>query len=872
VTVGGSDRSATQEGSAAPPPPAADALFWTPAGKTRPSRLGRERRPLSRRIADLLLGKGMTLVLAVGALLLGIATFTVLSGGSPFGPARPGVELGLMLFSVLVIVLLGASLAGRLVRVWAERRRGSAGSRLHVRLVLLFGVIAVVPSILVAGFAAVFFNLGIQAWFGDRVRNALEASRQVAQAYLEEHRNNIRGDALAMANDLNRAGSLLTTDQGRTFAQVLATHTLLRGLTQAVVFDPHLNRVMARFGPTADFEVDPPPEWAMDIARQGEVAVLPDEQEGRVRAVVALDSQPVLLLMIGRPVDPEVVNNQQRAEREVADYEQISRNRYGLQVTFVMIFAVAALLVLLAAVLIGLVIANQLARPISRLIVAAERVRSGDLSTRVEEGAVDEELSSLSRAFNRMTNQLAAQRSELMQAYRQIDERRRFTETVLAGVSAGVVGLEADGRINLPNRRASELLGIDLDAAIGLPLAEVLPEFGPLLASVQAAGAGTGAAERDRTAEIRIGPPSNRRTLLAHIGVELLGPGPGARDVAGYVVTFDDITELLSAQRKAAWADVARRIAHEIKNPLTPIQLSAERLKRRYLKEIQSDPDTFKTCTDTIVRQVGDIGRMVDEFSAFARMPQPVIKPEDLSQVVREALVLQRDAHPDIAYEVALPEAAPVVPCDRRLLGQALTNLLQNAADAIAMRAQASSRAVEEDVDSDTLEDGSRRHDAAKGSTVGHIAVRVETGPDHAALVVEDDGIGLPGGDDRDRLTEPYVTHKAKGTGLGLAIVKKIMEDHGGRLALDDRPSPADGEGDVGGGARAVLILPWRPGGTGSTPEQAGAGAGSRSPSATPRAEDASAQGRGAGRAGVAATATEAQDPDGSMRRSAHGA
>jgi two-component system nitrogen regulation sensor histidine kinase NtrY len=776
---------------------------WSDAGAARRgSPPGR--RTLPRRVADLLLGRGMTLGLAIGALLLGTATFTVLSGGSPFGPTRPGVDLGLMLTSLLVLLLLGASLAGRLVRVWAERRRGSAGSRLHVRLVLLFGVVAVVPSILVAGFAAAFFNLGIQAWFGDRVRTALEASRQVAHAYLDEHRNNIRGDALAMANDLNRAGSMLLTDQGRSFAQVLATHTLLRGLTESVVFDPMMNSVMAQFGATADFLLDPPPAWAVDMARSGEVAVLPDEQEGRVRAVVALDSRPVLMLLIGRPVDPEVVNNQQRAEREVAQYEQLDRNRYGLQITFVMIFAVAALLVLLAAVLVGLVIANQIARPISRLIVAAERVRAGDLATRVEEGAADEELSSLARAFNRMTNQLAAQRSELMQAYGQIDERRRFTETVLAGVSAGVIGLEADGRINLPNRRASELAGVDLDAAMGQPLAAVLPELAPLLAAAQQAGATM--AERDRTAEVRIGPASNRRTLLVSVGVE-----QQAGEVTGYVITFDDITELLSAQRKAAWADVARRIAHEIKNPLTPIQLSAERLKRRYLREITSDPDTFRACTDTIVRQVGDIGRMVDEFSAFARMPQPVIRPEDLPQTVRDALVLQRNAHPDIAYCVELPEAAPIVPCDRRLIGQAITNLLQNAADAIAAGAQTDADATPPQADG--------------VAPRGRITLRLEPYEEQIAIAVEDDGPGLPDGEERERLAEPYVTHKPKGTGLGLAIVKKIMEDHGGRLLLEDLPSRADA---VRGrtGARAVLVLPWRSSSGATTPNEARPGQG----------------------------------------------
>ncbi|HEX8374785.1 MAG TPA: hypothetical protein VF606_06360, partial [Geminicoccaceae bacterium] len=332
-------------------------------------------RSLLRRVADLLLGRGMTLGLAVGALLLGIATFTVLSNGSPFGPTRPGVELGLMLVSVLVLVLLGASLAGRLVRVWAERRRGSAGSRLHVRLVLLFGVVAVVPAMLVAAFAALFFNLGIETWFSDRVRTALEASLQASRGYLEEHRNTIRGDALAMAADLSRARVLLP-DNGIAFARVLATHTTLRNLTEAVVFDPATLRVVAHAGFTTSFTLDPPGEEAIADARLGDVAVLPGGE--RVRALVSLDFGQGWMLLIGRPLDATVLTHQQSVEQAVAQYVELDRNRSGLQITFVMIFAIAALLVLMAAVLIGLVLANQLARPIGRLIVAAERVRGGD--------------------------------------------------------------------------------------------------------------------------------------------------------------------------------------------------------------------------------------------------------------------------------------------------------------------------------------------------------------------------------------------------------------------------------------------------------------------------------------------------------------
>lgn len=712
------------------------------------------------RIASIAFGRAATFALAGIALALGIATFTVLAGGSPFGPG-PGAIVGLILANLAVLLLLGVSLAVRLVRVWVERRRGSAGSRLHVRLVLLFAVVATLPATLVAIFAALFFNLGIQAWFSDRVRTALEESLNASRAYLEEHRGNIRIDALAMANDMNRAAVLLP-DNGLAYARVLATQTALRGLTEAQIFDPATSEVIAHAGFATGFVLDPVPLWALDLARAGEVAVLSGEGDrSRVRALLALEQPPGMMMLIGRPVDHRVLAFAERAEAAVAQYHQLDQNRSGLQITFALIFVIVGLLVLAAAVLVGLVLANQIARPVGSLIRATERVRAGDLTTRVPETESGDDLAALERAFNRMAGQLQGQRAELMDAYGQIDERRRFTETVLSGVSAGVIGLDAQERIELPNRAASELLGHDLMAAIGQRLGAIAPEFGELLAAAKVSP------EREHTAEITIGPPQRRQILLVRIGAEMQ-----AGRVEGYVVTFDDITQLQSAQRKAAWADVARRIAHEIKNPLTPIQLSAERLKRRFLKEITSDPETFRECADTIVRQVGDIGRMVDEFSAFARMPQPVMRPEDLGAIVREALVLQRNAHPDIRLEVAIPDPGPSLPCDRRQIGQALVNLLRNATDAVGMREGA-----------------------------GWIGVRVEADGGTARIVVEDDGVGLPA-EDLGRLAEPYVTHKAKGTGLGLAIVRKIMEDHGGRLALEDR--------DPGPGARVSLLLPLK--------------------------------------------------------------
>jgi two-component system nitrogen regulation sensor histidine kinase NtrY len=728
----------------------------------------RQRRSMMRLLGDILLGKFTTLLLATAALLVGIATFTLLAGGISFG-VGPSTVYIFVLASAVLLLLLGAVLAGRVTRVWVERRRGSAGSRLHVRLVLMFGGVAVVPAILVAVFASFFFSLGIQSWFNDRVRTALHESVEASRGYLQEHQETIRSDAASMASDLANASPELSTNP-HLFSQFLTTQTGLRGLTMAALYEPVTGAVVAAANALGVLGPDPlqnwtaarPPDWARSLAASGEVAVFSTKDGSQVRAVVQLPTQPPLLLMIGRPVDAAILDHMKHTEEAVAEYDKLDQNRSGLEITFAMIFALVALLVLAAATLIGLVLANQIARPIGRLILAAERVRAGDLAVRVPETKTEDEVAGLSRAFNRMTGQLASQRQELMDAYSQIDERRRFTEAVLSGVSAGVIGLDEQGLITLPNSAANRLLGQDLLGAIGRPLAEIAPEFAPLLAAVVAEP------ERDHTAEVQIGPPTRRRVLLVRIGADL--PAGEAR---GFVVTFDDITELQSAQRKAAWADVARRIAHEIKNPLTPIQLSAERLKRRFTREITSDPETFVQCADTIVRHVGDIGRMVDEFSAFARMPVPVMRPADLSQIAREALVLQRAARPEITWVTALPDRGPVVPCDRRLIGQALTNLLNNAAEAVSMRQGA-----------------------------GHIALSIEDvpGEECVSLVIEDDGVGLPIEEDRLRLMEPYVTHKPKGTGLGLAIVKKVMEDHGGRVTLDDR---ADTPGAV-----ARLVLP----------------------------------------------------------------
>jgi two-component system nitrogen regulation sensor histidine kinase NtrY len=493
------------------------------------------------------------------------------------------------------------------------------------------------------------------------------------------------------------------------------------------------------------------------------------EKENRVRALIFLNryvySNEAAYLYVGRVIAPKVLGHMESAENAVKDYTELEGRRSGLQITMSLIFLVVALLLLVVAIWFGVRFAKQLAMPLAKLIDAAEQVRAGDLSARVVEAhGSDDEISALGRAFNRMTSQLESQRRELIEANRQVDARRRFTETVLSGVSAGVLGFDQEQRITIANQAAMDFLQLAPGEMVGRPLVEVLPELEPLLAQSGLRG--------DRAVEDHLQlkrPGQTTRTLLVRIAAEPHADQPAR----GHVVTFDDITDLLGAQRTAAWADVARRIAHEIKNPLTPIQLSAERLKRKYLSEITSDPETFRTCTDTIVRQVTDIGRMVDEFSSFARMPAPVMRRESLTDLARQAVFLQRQAHPGVKYEIEAPDTPVFALCDGRQIGQALTNLLQNAADAI---------------------DG--RGEGPNGEKGGHVWLRIIPADDQIRLEVADDGKGLP--PDRERLTEPYVTTRTKGTGLGLAIVKKIMEDHGGELMLADRP---------GGGAIVSLTF-----------------------------------------------------------------
>ena len=725
----------------------------------------------SRRVG---LGRKMAYTLAAAAVASGLATVATMTGSSPLGP-DPKTVLLLLYLDAVLLLLLAVVVARRLVNVWAERRQGLAGSRLHVRLVFLFSVVAVTPAILVAVFSALFLNFGIQAWFNERVRTAVEESQAVARAYLHEHQQNIRADALAMANDLNRDATSLMRNRAR-FNQILSAQAGLRSLPEAMVLDGD-GRTLARSRFSLSMELERLFARDLKTAATGEVVVLTGGQEDRVRALVKLNGFADAYLLVGRFIESRVLEHIERTDKAVTQYKSLEKRRKGIQITFVMIFVVVALLLLLAAVWVGLNLATQLARPISNLITVAERVGKGDLTARVEASAASHEIGILSRAFNRMTSQIDTQQRGLVEANRQLGERTRFTETVLAGVSAGVIGLDDQGRIHLPNRSASELLATDLARAIGTGLDTAVPEMAQLLDVVR------NRPDRPHQAEINVIRQDRALNLIVSMAAESLDGR-----VIGYVVTFDDITELLSAQRTAAWADVARRIAHEIKNPLTPIRLSAERLIRKYLKQIEDDPKTFSDCVETIVRQVEDIGRMVDEFSSFARMPQATLKPENLSEICRQAAFFERARHPATNYDLDLGDEDIRISCDRRQVNQALTNMFKNAAESIEARA-------------------AQNDPGLSGTILLRLHREPAQGGGRVIVAMEDNGLGLPE-EQRDRLTEPYVTTRDKGTGLGLAIVRKIMEDHDGEVILENRTE---------NGARISLVF---------HPEQEGAGEG----------------------------------------------
>jgi len=678
-------------------------------------------------------------------------------GATAGGDARTAasqVVLFILLANLILIAGLAAVIGGRVLRL--TRNRNDPGARLHLRFVTLFSLVSVVPAVLIALVFGLLVNRGVDQWFSTNVRSAVENGAEIGRAYVADVGAGLEVDLETMATELGGVRDLF--DNRIQFSRALSQIGDFFGYPALYILDDEGRVLASGEQPGAPPYVAPPRE-AFETVAGGEVApTTVTENPDMVRALYPLPDYGHAYLYVVRPLAPGLIQRMRNGEESITAYRAAEESRARIQAAFALSYLETALLVLVGAVWLAMSAASSISAPIGRLVKAADQVAGGDLDARVDNAGAPSEIIVLSEAFNRMTEDIKTQQAALKTASYEAQGRSLFIETVLSGVSAGVIGLDRMRRISAINDSASQLLGLDPEQVQGLRLAEVAPELGEL-------------SERGE-AHIEEDIDVSRDGEAMRLRVRIEG-GQGGE----MVLTFDDITRLVTAQRNAAWRDVARRIAHEIKNPLTPIQLSAERLRRRYRERVGDDVEVFDRCTETIIRQVGDIGRMVDEFSSFARMPAPRFSMENPAEMLREAVFAQRVAVPDIGVDLVEPLPSVVLQCDGRMVGQALANILKNAGEAVGAK---------------------RARDPVAEEALGIIA-RLDIEDERAVFTIEDDGVGLPA-KDRDRLTEPYVTTREKGTGLGLAIVKRICEDHGGELRLADAETLS--------GARVCLIFP----------------------------------------------------------------
>jgi two-component system, NtrC family, nitrogen regulation sensor histidine kinase NtrY len=663
--------------------------------------------------------------------------------GSPESPLSPEIVAALVVANLVPAMALMVMIARRLAIRRAVASDVGGKGRLHVRLVALFSVIASVPTLLVVIFASVLFQSGVKFWFSDEAQTVLTSAENVSQIYAREHRERLNLDVPSMAGDvvdrINRWG--LTSEA---FRDDFLYQTAARQLTETAVLQLDPNG-QVRSLIEVNFDRRPlTRRFAPEVLRAmgaGELRMA--STADRLEGVVRLDPQASVYFYGSRVVSAAATAQIREAQNAASAYQSALENTRRLQIRFNVVLILGSLALIGLSIGIALALADRIVRPIGLLVHAARRVTSGDLAARVPESEARDEVGTLGSTFNRMTRRLEEQTGALVAANAQLDTRRAFTEAVLSGVTAGVISVDDDHVVRLINSSAEALLRTGGKSPVGQKLADLVPELDRQLSA------------EEREDVVQVASTGEPRTLAVKT----------VKVKNGHVLTFDDITEQLMDQRRAAWSDVARRIAHEIKNPLTPIQLAAERLQRRYGAEITSDQATFERLTGTIVRQVGDLRRMVDEFSSFARMPKPSFAPESLGEIAHGALFLHEVAHPDIAFTLDAPDPAPVLVCDRRLLGQALTNVVKNGVEAIQQKREEK-----------------KRRRAAPDS----VSVRIREEGSKVTIEVFDTGIGLP--PERARMTEPYMTTRAKGTGLGLAIVKKIVEEHFGQIEFEDGP------------------------------------------------------------------------------------
>lgn len=677
------------------------------------------------------------MVLAAAVAVALVSYFALRGEGDPGRLLAPPLVASLLVANLVGGIALMMLFGRRVALRRAERSSIGAGGRLHVRLVLLFSLVAAIPALLVTIFASLLFQYGVQFWYSDRSRGMFENAASLTRTSYEQIVQRWQEATFTMASDLSATLQEVPID-ALSFRSTFGRQVYYRSLSEGALFvlTPQGEvRTLAVVNPyDVDFSrfVTKP---AIAKLRQGQNATIITGD--RIQVFTQIPGSDDLYLYAARVTDPKEMTTQTaRAEAALANYRQLIARARSLQLQFNAALLIVSLLIVGVAVWIALTVADRLVRPVGELVDAARRVEGGDLSARVPETLERDEIGTLSNAFNSMTARLVAQNTALVTANAQLDSRRALIEAVMSGVSAGVISIDArDRTIRLINSSAQTLMGL-AEPPVGRKLYDVAPELDALLD------------QPGREAAVQLNVAGEMRTFAARI----------ARDGSGPIITFDDITQQLTDQRRAAWADVARRIAHEIKNPLTPIQLAAERLQRRYGGKIDPADTTFARLTDTIVRQVGDLRRMVDEFSSFARMPKPVFRDESLVDIARQTMFLHEVAHPGIRFVLDHADPAPSLVCDRRQLGQALTNIVKNAVEAV------------------------EEADASEAS----ITMTLAEGDGRVTIAVADTGVGLPL--ERDRIVEPYMTTRARGTGLGLAIVKKIVEEHFGTIGFADRP------------------------------------------------------------------------------------
>ncbi|HMN53190.1 MAG TPA: ATP-binding protein [Sphingopyxis sp.] len=675
-----------------------------------------------------------------------IATYIFVTGDAQSERLlTPALVAAIMVVNLVPAMALIVLVGSRIARARAVRSMAGGNGRLHVRLVALFSLLAATPTLLVVIFASLLFQFGVDFWYSDRSRGMFENAASLAQAFYEDSQKSLSAHTTAMAKDLSAYLQRYPIDS-QSFQDAYVQQVVLRELNESAIIEvgsDGIARTAAMIDPdnrAADARISPDTVAKLDRGAPVVVTQKPD----RIEAATRLPGRPKVYVYASREANMLGLRQFDRARTVLADYNGLFERSQQLQLQFNGALYLGSLLLLALAVIAAIVVADRIVRPLGTLIGATRTAAGGDLSVRVTPPARDDEIAVLTRAFNRMTEQLEGQTGALVNVNAQLEARRSFIEAVLSGVSSAVVSVDADHHILLVNAAAERLIGQSATDLTGQPLADVAPELARLLTS----------GEREGVVQL-----ARRDAEPATLAAKAVAQGDG------FVLSFEDITQQLLDQRRAAWSDVARRIAHEIKNPLTPIQLAAERLQRRFGEKVEGDAPTFRRLTDTIVRQVHDMRRMVDEFSSFARMPKPTFGVEDIRDILRQAVFLFEVAKPEIAFSVKTPDEIEPLVCDRRLLSQALTNIVKNAVEAIE-----------------------EKSDNSSSSPVGHISAELATGEGDAIVIrVSDDGVGLPQA--RDTIAEPYMTTRQGGTGLGLAIVKKIVEQHYGELEFCDNPA-----------------------------------------------------------------------------------